>query len=128
MMNNIISFFFWSTRSKLRRSILVFFRIFLFRLKAVTNSMFFVITIITFYFCFIYTKTIIVKFFIFFISVKIANCCLNIIEYVNIVKKTFVHLFKIKNEAIFLFFIISIIVFCFFTKLEIDLIRFNNKI
>ena len=65
--------------------------------------MFFVLTIITLYICFIHTKAIIVKLSIFFVNIEIANCCLNIIECVSIVRRIFVLFLEIKSEANFFY-------------------------
>ena len=90
--NHFVSF--WSIRSKLRRSTFVFFWIFWFELNAMTNNVFLFMTVIALYICFIYTKTIIVRFFIFFVNIEIANCCLSIIECVSVVRKIFVLFLK----------------------------------
>ena len=103
-MMNIIFFFLWSTRSKLHRSIFVFFRIFLFRFETMTKNIIFFVTTVAFHVCFIHAKAIIVEFFIFFINIQIVYRCLNINKCVNVFRKIFVLFFRIENKAIIFFY------------------------
>ena len=102
MINKFISF--WSTRSRLRRSIFVFFRIFLFRFKTMTKNGTLFVTIITFDIYFIHAKTINVKFFTFFINIRIFYRCLSINRCVNVLRKIFhCFFFEYKMKRIFFY-------------------------
>ena len=125
MMNKVI--FFLSTRLRLRRSILVFFRILLFRFETMTKNMILFVTIVALDVCFIYTKTIIVEFFICFVSIRIVHRDLSVSRYISVFKTILGFFFPIVIEAIFFFLSFRLLFFVFLTKFEIDSIRFNNK-
>ena len=120
--------FFWSTRSRLRRSTFVFFRMFLFRFESVTKDMMIFVTIIAFDVCFIHAKAIVIEFFIFSVSIRIVYRCLNINKCVSVFRKIFVLFFRIKIEAIILLLLSRLLFFVFLTKFELDAICFENKI